>query len=45
MYEAFSLGLGEPLPISAEHDLGIGEPDIHPASRSRRWWRGDRGGG
>ena len=25
MYEAFSLGLGEPLPISAEHDLGIGE--------------------
>jgi GTP-binding protein len=25
MYEAFSLGLGEPLPISAEHDLGIGD--------------------
>jgi GTPase len=25
LYEAFSLGLGEPLPISAEHDLGIGE--------------------
>jgi GTP-binding protein len=25
MYEAFSLGLGEPLPISAEHDIGIGE--------------------
>ena len=25
MYEAYSLGLGEPLPISAEHDLGIGE--------------------
>ena len=25
MYEAFSLGLGEPMPISAEHDLGIGE--------------------
>jgi GTP-binding protein len=25
VYEAFSLGLGEPLPISAEHDLGIGE--------------------
>lgn len=24
-YEAFSLGLGEPLPISAEHALGIGE--------------------
>jgi GTPase len=25
MYEAFSLGLGEPMPISAEHDLGIGD--------------------
>ncbi|MGB6923295.1 MAG: ribosome biogenesis GTPase Der [Methyloceanibacter sp.] len=25
VYEAFSLGLGEPLPISAEHDRGIGE--------------------
>jgi len=25
MYEAYSLGLGEPLPISAEHDLGIGD--------------------
>jgi GTP-binding protein len=25
MYEAFSLGLGEPLPISAEHDLGVGD--------------------
>ena len=25
LYEAFSLGLGEPLPISAEHGLGIGE--------------------
>ena len=25
LYEAFSLGLGEPLPISAEHDLGIGD--------------------
>jgi len=25
LYEAFSLGLGEPLPISAEHALGIGE--------------------
>jgi GTP-binding protein len=25
IYEAFSLGLGDPLPISAEHDLGIGE--------------------
>jgi GTP-binding protein len=24
-YEAFALGLGEPLAISAEHDLGIGE--------------------
>jgi len=25
LYEAFALGLGEPLPISAEHGLGIGE--------------------
>ncbi len=25
VYEAYSLGLGEPLPISAEHALGIGE--------------------
>ena len=25
VYEAYSLGLGEPLPISAEHDIGIGE--------------------
>jgi GTP-binding protein len=25
LYEAFSLGLGEPLPISAEHDLGLGD--------------------
>ena len=23
LYEAYSLGLGEPLPISAEHDIGI----------------------
>jgi GTPase len=25
VYEAYSLGLGDPLPISAEHGLGIGE--------------------
>ena len=25
LYEAYSLGLGEPLPISAEHDIGIGD--------------------
>jgi ribosome-associated GTPase EngA len=25
LYEAYSLGLGEPLPISAEHGIGIGE--------------------
>ena len=45
VYEAFSLGLGEPLPISAEHDLGIGELSdvIQQAARGRRW-RGDRGG-
>ena len=24
-YEAYALGLGEPLPISAEHDIGIGD--------------------
>ena len=37
MYEAFSLGLGEPLPISAEHDLGIGDlsDDIQQAARGR----------
>jgi GTP-binding protein len=25
LYEAYSLGFGEPLPVSAEHDIGIGE--------------------
>jgi GTPase len=25
IYEAYALGLGEPIPISAEHDIGIGE--------------------
>ncbi len=25
VYEAYALGLGEPLPISAEHDIGTGE--------------------
>ena len=37
MYEAFSLGLGDPLPISAEHDLGIGELSdvIRQAARGR----------
>jgi len=25
IYEAYALGLGEPLPISAEHDIGIGD--------------------
>ncbi|MGH6825969.1 ribosome biogenesis GTPase Der [Methyloceanibacter sp.] len=37
VYEAFSLGLGEPLPISAEHDLGIGDLSdaIQQAARDR----------
>jgi small GTP-binding protein len=37
MYEAFSLGLGDPLPISAEHDLGIGDLSdaIQQAARGR----------
>jgi GTP-binding protein len=25
LYDAYALGLGEPLPISAEHDLGLGD--------------------
>ncbi|HKA65088.1 MAG TPA: ribosome biogenesis GTPase Der [Methyloceanibacter sp.] len=38
LYEAFSLGLGEPLPISAEHDLGIGDLSevIEQAARAQR---------
>jgi GTP-binding protein len=38
VYEAYSLGLGEPLPLSAEHDLGIGElaEAIEHACRERR---------
>jgi GTPase len=28
LYEAFALGLGEPLPISAEHGLGIGDVSV-----------------
>ncbi len=37
VYEAYSLGLGEPLPISAEHALGIGEVTeiIEQACRAR----------
>jgi GTPase len=37
LYEAFSLGLGEPLPISAEHGLGIGElsETIEQAARAQ----------
>jgi GTP-binding protein len=37
LHEAYSLGLGEPLPISAEHSLGIGEVTeiIEQAARAR----------
>ena len=37
LYEAYSLGLGEPLPISAEHGIGIGEVTeiIEQACRAR----------
>jgi GTP-binding protein len=37
MYEAFALGLGEPLPISAEHGTGVGELSeaIEQAARAR----------
>ena len=37
IYEAYSLGLGEPLPISAEHGIGIGELSdaIEQACRER----------
>jgi GTP-binding protein len=37
LYEAFSLGLGEPLAVSAEHDLGIGDLTvaIEAAAESR----------
>ena len=42
LYEAFSLGLGEPLPISAEHDLGIGDLSdaIEEAAAQARGSRG-----
>jgi len=38
LYEAYSLGLGEPLPISAEHDIGIGDlaETIEQACRARQ---------
>ncbi len=41
IYEAYSLGLGEPLPISAEHGIGIGELSeaIEQACRAARWKR------
>ena len=36
-YEAFKLGLGEPVAISAEHGLGLGdlERDCHGGARAR----------
>lgn len=40
-YEAFALGLGEPLPISAEHGLGVGE--LTDAIAQACEARGDRG--
>jgi GTP-binding protein len=38
LYEAYALGLGEPLPISAEHDIGIGDlaEAIERACRERQ---------
>jgi GTPase len=39
LYEAFALGLGEPLPISAEHDLGIGEL-TEAIEQAARWQDG-----
>ena len=44
LYEAFSLGLGEPLPISAEHALGFGEPATPSSRPPAADRRSDRGG-
>ena len=40
IYEAFALGLGEPLPISAEHGTGIGELSEAIEEALRGTWRG-----
>jgi GTP-binding protein len=37
-YEAFALGLGEPLPISAEHGLGIGDVTEAIAQACKAKW-------
>ena len=46
LYEAYALGLGEPLPISAEHDIGIGDlaAAIEHACRERAGGAEEEGG-